>query len=373
MDWRHWSPMNWESCLGKLETAYQKHYLKTDVAQTRFASLLAIALSLYFIRTDYLFFGYSITFRALLLLRGAYLVANLLILARLSRPIVSDKLRMIMTFQLWSSVFYMSIINITRPRDYMDYSTINMIFLFGVYLFNSLAVRQRFYGAFLFTAIEFINLNTKLISPESWFALACSYAVVNTLGVVIAVWFVNNRRNQFLIWSMERKHRRKVEKLSNLDPLTGVKNRRFFLAKGASEMERAFRYDRPLSLAIIDIDGLKHINDTHGHPLGDKALRTLVKSFKINIRRQDVFARLGGDEFGLLMPETNCSDAHRLVKRIKLDLDGRPLNVNGVTIHMTFSAGLAESKQANSLRELVHIADKKLYQAKNGGRNQVTG
>lgn len=371
MELRHWNPLNWETCLGKLEPAYQKYFLKTDVAQIRFTSLMSIVLSLYFIRADHLFFGYTRGFYALLFLRGVYFAIGVLILLRLSKPLTPDQFRVIMIIQLGVAIIFMSVINITRPRSYIDYSAVNMIFLFSAYLFNSLQVKLRFGGAFLFTVIEFINLNTKTNSNDAWFILASSYVFVNAVGFILAVWFVNNRRQQFKIWYMERQYRKKVEKLSNLDALTGIKNRRFFLTRGSSEVKRAIHFDRPLSLAIIDIDGLKDLNDRHGHLSGDKALRAFVKSFKANIRRQDIFARLGGDEFGLLMPETDFSDAQQLINRVKLDLNDRPLKVNGSMVHMTFSAGLAESKCAHSLIELVRIADKKLYQAKNGGRNRV--
>lgn len=158
--------------------------------------------------------------------------------------------------------------------------------------------------------------------------------------------------------------------LSLKDDLTGLYNRRHFQKMLDLECKRALRYKRPLSLLMIDADHFKRLNDTCGHIVGDRTLKTLGILLTNNLREVDVIARYGGEEFVVLLPDTNLKGAtfvgekiRRLVTQIKIDAP-----VPGLTVSIGVSS-LPE--RATSLQELIHFADIALYQAKQEGRNRV--
>jgi diguanylate cyclase (GGDEF)-like protein len=151
------------------------------------------------------------------------------------------------------------------------------------------------------------------------------------------------------------------------DPLTGVANRRSFHASLETEMKRAERSTAPLTLVLIDLDGFKEINDTHGHPFGDGVLQTIAEKVRGGLRATDVIARVGGDEFALLLPATPREAAHLLVERAR---EEAVASVGGV--QLTWSAGIATfPSDARDAETLVECADAALYCAKSTGRSSI--
>jgi len=158
---------------------------------------------------------------------------------------------------------------------------------------------------------------------------------------------------------------------SETDPLTGVGTRRVLEQVLKAEYARSVRYNRPFSLAIIDLDNFKEINDTAGHIAGDIALRQLAKFMRLNARMTDtIITRYGGDEFILLMPETKLTNASILLERLRQQVKTISIpTVDSVTI----SCGLAEwNGSPDDTAELIlKRADNALYEAKNAGRNRI--
>jgi diguanylate cyclase (GGDEF)-like protein/putative nucleotidyltransferase with HDIG domain len=154
------------------------------------------------------------------------------------------------------------------------------------------------------------------------------------------------------------------------DALTGVGSRKLLEDRLQAEAARAKRYKRPFSVAIIDLDNFKTINDVLGHATGDNALQALAACMKKQKRTPDVLGRYGGDEFVILMPETKADDAVTLLERIRTEVEKISVAEN---ISMTISCGIAQSfpdsKDASS--EIIRRADLALYAAKNAGRNCV--
>jgi len=156
------------------------------------------------------------------------------------------------------------------------------------------------------------------------------------------------------------------------DELTGVSNRRHFLELAARELKRTLRLRRQLSLALIDLDHFKDINDTYGHGIGDRTLIALTRICRKNIRDIDVFARFGGDEFALLLPETAPERACEVLERVRAALAAAPITVAGTAVALTISVGVAAlAADAESLDTLLGRADRALYRAKDAGRNCV--
>lgn len=171
----------------------------------------------------------------------------------------------------------------------------------------------------------------------------------------------------------ERKRlQEELRQQATTDELTRVFNRRHYLQLADTELKRAMRFNRPLSVALIDLDHLKRINDNHGHAAGDQALVGLARIYQKNIRTIDVFARLGGDEFALLLPDTDNATALQVVRRVRLALDEQPPTLSGTPIALTFSAGVASREsETDSVDTLMAHADQALYHAKEMGRNCV--
>jgi diguanylate cyclase (GGDEF)-like protein len=163
-----------------------------------------------------------------------------------------------------------------------------------------------------------------------------------------------------------------LRRLSTTDSLTGLANQRAFQARLQEEWHRAGRYQSPLSLLFIDIDGLKRINDERGHATGDVVLRTAAHAINATMRTSDFGARWGGDEFGIVAPNTPRSAAQQLAQRL-LGHVSEQARARGTPV--TLSVGVAtwepEQDSSASIERLRGAADMALYRAKSDGRNCV--
>lgn len=170
-------------------------------------------------------------------------------------------------------------------------------------------------------------------------------------------------------------HRKALEDqlllLATQDPLTSALNRRAFNDEAHLALKHAARYQRPLSLAVLDLDHFKRINDSYGHLAGDQALQRFAGLCRAALREGDIFARFGGEEFTLLLAETDIAGARLLLERLRLEVSGLVLHHGARTFQLQVSAGLAQWQPGESLERLFKRADEALYAAKSGGRNRV--
>lgn len=161
-------------------------------------------------------------------------------------------------------------------------------------------------------------------------------------------------------------------RLLTLDQMTGATNKTHFNKTLQHEMYRAYRYSRPLSVIMLDIDNFKAINDTYGHVTGDKALLSLANTIFPLMRKSDVFGRVGGEEFAILLPEVNVDGAVIFAERIRAEVEKLPVQLDGRTVSFTVSLGCAQMRTEDKTFEvLIGRADHALYEAKRNGRNQV--
>ena len=158
-----------------------------------------------------------------------------------------------------------------------------------------------------------------------------------------------------------------IERAST-DPLTGLANHRRFHERLHAELARASRHGRPLSVAMIDIDGFKTINDAVGHVAGDEVLKTVANRIREVMRAEATVARLGGDEIGVLLPECDIETAHAVIERARKMVCAKPIASAGI---VRISAGICDNAQAGSVEQLREFADAALYWVKAHGRNQV--
>ncbi|HYG76849.1 MAG TPA: GGDEF domain-containing protein [Planctomycetota bacterium] len=172
---------------------------------------------------------------------------------------------------------------------------------------------------------------------------------------------------------VEKQYHETVYSIMITDGLTGVSNKRFLMEALDRELSRSQRHKRPLSLAILDLDHFKSINDKYGHLGGDMELREIARRIKAAIRRDEVFARYGGEEFVIVLPESTLEQARQFSERVRELVGSEGVRADGITIPVTVSIGIGHTDGGESIsrEEMLGRADKKLYEAKNSGRNRV--
>ena len=168
----------------------------------------------------------------------------------------------------------------------------------------------------------------------------------------------------------------RLQDASTHDRLTGLYNRLHFERALEAEIARAMRYDRPLALAILDVDHFKATNDAHGHATGDRVLRMLSARLINNLRRTDVLARHGGEEFVVLMVETTSVQATERIEQLRQTIAAESTDVDGLSITVGFSAGVAGMRGRDDrigAATLLDRADARLLTAKRDGRGRTIG
>jgi diguanylate cyclase (GGDEF)-like protein len=167
----------------------------------------------------------------------------------------------------------------------------------------------------------------------------------------------------------EKKATEREREFARIDNLTGAANPRCFYDLAQMEIERFQRYKHPFTLAYIDLDNFKTVNDQFGHPTGDQVLRIVASSARKYLRKTDVIARLGGDEFALLLPETSEESARVALSKIQSELL-EEMRIGNWPI--TFSIGVLTCNVApHTTEELVRMADELMYSVKHESKNSI--
>lgn len=170
------------------------------------------------------------------------------------------------------------------------------------------------------------------------------------------------------------KYEQKMLELSNIDHLTGVYNRRCFYNRAETILAEYKRNQTIFSLAIIDIDNFKKINDDHGHQAGDCALKEFANLIKSNLRLYDILGRYGGEEFIIILNHADKEESKTILKRILTIVSEKIFLYHNKNIRLTFSGGISSCKEFKkdvTIDELVGLADQRMYQAKNDGKNGI--
>ena len=202
-----------------------------------------------------------------------------------------------------------------------------------------------------------------LVVPAIFFLGACFVLLVNVLSLETT----RNARRLIVL-----------EQESITDPLTGIYNRRYLERRLTDEIARAHRYGMPLSVLLIDIDHFKHVNDVHGHQVGDLVLAGMAQLIATTLRTTDIVARYGGEEIMVIAPSTPVKTAADLAERLRKVVENASFEVpvelsrDISALSVTVSIGVAcFSHHTKDSQDLVQNADKALYRAKNAGRNRV--
>lgn len=198
-----------------------------------------------------------------------------------------------------------------------------------------------------------------------------SYMIIGTVLVFALFGRMLGEREDRLV-----KANRALEELAVTDPLTGMRNARYFRARLAEEQAERDRTGRPLALAIIDLDHFKRVNDTYGHPVGDEVLGNVAAAIASVTRHGETAARIGGEEFALLLPGSTGAAAREAADRVRSAIGAMHTRVShndGGAIRITGSAGVASTSELPDadIHALYTAADDALYRAKAEGRNRT--
>jgi len=239
---------------------------------------------------------------------------------------------------------------------------------------------------FSFTQSTMFSIEIHDYSPSFKLRLILTFVFCT----IISMWFEYSR-NFFLKQSGENKadlikqhthlkeeieYRKKLEKelitTANIDTLTGTLNRGAFFSAAEKEWDKHSRNSRPLSLAVLDIDHFKTINDQFCHPAGDDVLIKITRCCIDNIPSFDIFGRIGGEEFAVLLVETAPEDRKPALERLRLAVESTSVEFEGKLITCTISIGLYTAiPPSETLTQMYKKADAAMYQAKNSGRNKT--
>lgn len=174
------------------------------------------------------------------------------------------------------------------------------------------------------------------------------------------------------VYSEQVQDQLKVERARALtDALTQLPNRESWQQRLEFEYERWARYRHPVTMAVVDIDFFKKVNDSYGHKAGDRVIQLVAKTLKDRLRSTDFVARYGGEEFVVLMPETEIEVGYSVLDGLRTHVAELPFHFHSQPVHVTLSAGVVAFGAANTADEIFDLADKALYSAKHAGRNQV--
>jgi diguanylate cyclase (GGDEF)-like protein len=252
--------------------------------------------------------------------------------------------------------------------------------LFVVFAFSSLRSTP-WQTAVVWTAMAFglaglFLLTDKPISlpHESYLERSVTMTVfVLTIGRCMFIGIFSSAMRESLYKSglALKEANKRIEELAELDDLTGSFNRRCIMRFLDEEIERAHRTNAHCSVALIDLDWFKRINDTYGHPTGDEVLRTFAITVFANIRGVDRFGRYGGEEFLLLLPDTPHGVALRLLNRLRAIVAELDWSAFSLGMQVTVSAGIVTLKAGETADALLARADAALYKAKAQGRNRI--
>ncbi len=172
--------------------------------------------------------------------------------------------------------------------------------------------------------------------------------------------------------SGSKRMQEELKRLATTDSLTGAYNRRVFMENGREEIYRARRYQRTMSVAMLDLDHFKRVNDHYGHAAGDAVLVTLAAVCRQELRNSDLFARLGGEEFAVIMPETPTRIAADVAARLMTRMGGTEVATESGAVRVTVSVGVATlCASDDGIDDVLRRADQALYRAKEAGRNRV--
>ena len=368
-----------KALLGKVDQDYRQAFLREDITLIRIVITIATIWAFGFIYVEYLTLSLSPLFYLLGLLRFLFISASIGLLIKLPKINNLDVVDFAIFTWGISCVLLVYTSNLIRNDISTKNINTNLAIILGFYL---IIPNRQLYKTIPVLLVTMISLYILCISSSTNFGeltppIILSYIsaiiVMDVVGFLASVRFDAQRRQQYLIQKTLIDGHAQLKQLATTDSLTGILNRRSFFESAEVQFDRFKRYNERFSFVIIDIDNLKTINDTFGHPAGDHSILLLTDTISTEKRSSDVIGRLAGDEFGIVLPNTGAGRALDVLTRIQEVLgDTIVESPNKRQFQVSFSAGVTQvKKEDETFDELYRRADKALLVAKQAGRNCV--
>ena len=371
---------NWrDAVLGQIDPVYRQAFLQEDINRARTVIAIIAVMMLGFIYIDYQELQFNPPFYLLGALRILLFSASVWLcfyLPRLQNVNFTDR-----SIFVWSMVLVMLslISSVGKNTVSIEDFNINHLWVLGFYLL--LPNRQPFKIipaltisiVSVYILFNYENINIQGVTKLSIITNVSTVIAMNLIGVISSLQLEAQRYHQYLVQKTLLSGREQLRELAITDSLTNILNRRGFLEMADAEFDRSRRYGEPFTFAIIDLDKLKSINDTHGHPAGDLSIQRLVEAIVQEKRSSDTTGRLAGDEFGLLLPNTIPDQALEIMLRIKNTLANTVVELKNMRqVKVSFSAGVTEINNTDeTFDDIYRRADNALFSAKDKGRNKI--
>lgn len=349
-------------------------YLKDDLLQTKLAVLICCFFVSVLMYGDYLNFGLTSDFNAVILTRAVFLLfsAAMLIVLKNVKTVQQHECLIF----VWAIFFILLAIyvNITRPVTNINFTYVDtlivlamfLVFPSNVYLTGVLA------GILTVGDLMVIAFLKHPVDDLSFKTIGLSYILANVLGYFVASRLQKFRQKHYRAFLQEQSVRKELENVAFIDHLTGALIRRKFFQLGVVEFDRFRSLQTPFSIIMLDLDFFKNINDIFGHAAGDYYLKEFTKFIIENKRSRDIFGRLGGEEFALVLPETGLQAALEMAERLRQLCGEQCFYLNNQPLRTTVSIGVTNAeKNDQTFQDVLKRADEALYQAKREGRNKV--
>jgi diguanylate cyclase (GGDEF)-like protein len=273
---------------------------------------------------------------------------------------------------LYGGSLVIAMISVVQPPVADHYYAGVIVSLIGVYIFSQLRfVHATISGTTLVLVYEIVAVSKSTpadVLISNTFFLVC----VNFMGMLASYTVERYRRHVFVQRSQLTELTRDLQKLSTLDPLTGLLNRRQMSQHLQDEVDRYHEDGTPAAAMLIDLDDFKAVNDRFGHLAGDELLRRTARAISATVRKGDLTFRYGGDEFFVLLPDTTLEDARKLAHRMVDRLQRFGTASAGFDDAPRLSVGVAALEHATTTAdEVLSAADRALYEAKQAGKGRV--
>jgi len=363
-----------EPPLDRLEQEYRLYYLHPDIRQTTIVGIIFIVGDLGLVISDYALFHQSSPFFVLLLTRLALAVVTaglMVVLNRIIQPEMYD--RFVFFCAMFVAVMAIAI-DTTRPTNFEGRFMIYLVLVFSIYLVLPNTVLFRLGAASFITLACIVSMFTLTDRTAEILAVVMIICllVTNWVGLVTSARYYTLRRKQYQALQEARAKNQELVVLAETDSLTGIANRRKFFELGAYEFERCRRHQKPLSVAVLDLDHFRRVNDEHGHVVGDQVLVTLVVTVLREMSATDRIGRVGDEEFGLLLPDTAEGAALRFADRIRQRIYDSSDLARILDYPLTVSIGVCDLQNSDrNFDDLLRRAGKAMNRAKSEGRNRV--
>jgi diguanylate cyclase (GGDEF)-like protein len=271
---------------------------------------------------------------------------------------------------MWTLSSILSIVYAPQP-----YELVSFVMIIGIITAAALSMSSLYkaYLVFFFSMIIPQMIIMIYFGEHEHIGLFLLTIIYIPATILLSKAIYNSRLSSIKAHDELEKSVKKLHRLSIIDNLTNIYNRRYFFEMSHNIISIARREDKKVSLLMLDIDFFKKINDTYGHQCGDFILINLVKEINKNLRDSDIFARIGGEEFTILLNDTSLKGANIIAEKIRSVVEKKTFSYNSIVIKITISIGISElNKESFTIEELYKESDKKLYIAKKNGRNRVS-